>query len=400
MGGAPSSVRHAASAGAVVCEIESDACCSTNELTGRKWDTTLPRPAFVQMSQGEWSAFVETMRHHVSTYQKEGRAIMIVLLGIIVGIAVFHPVLGVVGRSLAFGNRRSLQAYESWPLKEDAPATWSQYGRGCSAGCKYADVFASSGAASSCSVCGAKGCTHYAEMSYAAVLGERAPTCRTACEACWHDPCHAHVKLGGEWFSCCAAWSYETCTKAERDQVAKIKCEEETGGADDCAGRGLGGGRGMNGAGFGLALALFLCFIFGSIGLHLHFTMRMRRFNQEVDRRIDEYLLSVSGARVGATFTLVRSVTQPCKPKGARTYRALHIAPEGALTAPPVCAVELGGPMKFVPAAMVPASPEAPMAAVDQDWVQSVPVVVAHVAPVESQGAPLLYAQAARSERR
>ena len=61
--------------------------------------------------------------------------------------------------------------------------------------------------------------------------------------------------------------------------------------------------------------------------------MKARSYNEGVDREIDAYLLTLSGARTGANFSLNRSWTGQCKPKGARTYRALCIAP-GAMAAP------------------------------------------------------------------
>ena len=74
--------------------------------------------------------------------------------------------------------------------------------------------------------------------------------------------------------------------------------------------------------------------LFVGVGGGLFWSMKGRSDNELVDRDIEAYLLTLSGARTGATFSLIRSWTQTCKPKGARTYRALCIAPAGAMAAP------------------------------------------------------------------
>ena len=76
-------------------------------------------------------------------------------------------------------------------------------------------------------------------------------------------------------------------------------------------------------------MGLLMVFIIGSAVIGITCIFKARRYNQQVDAEIDRRLQSLSGERSGANFTLARSMTQPCKPKGARTYRALCIAPGG-----------------------------------------------------------------------
>ena len=74
-------------------------------------------------------------------------------------------------------------------------------------------------------------------------------------------------------------------------------------------------------------MGILMVFIIGSAVIGITCIFKARRYNQQVDAEIDRRLQSLSGERSGANFTLARSMTQPCKPKGARTYRALVIAP-------------------------------------------------------------------------
>ena len=80
----------------------------------------------------------------------------------------------------------------------------------------------------------------------------------------------------------------------------------------------------------GLALVLFFLCIAVAIGGGLGYTACITQANQAVDRQITSYLATLTACSGGCTFTLITSFTQFCKPKGARTYRGLCIAPPGA----------------------------------------------------------------------
>ena len=345
-------------AGAAVIEIESDECCTCEPLVGRKWDNSLPQPQFVRMSAGSWSGFVQTMGNHVRKYRAEARAFPMMFVAIVLGLALFHPAFGAVARG-SIGRRRlnasnasnatitsEYMRTSSSPNMSTASVTWDEYGRACRAGCSYADVSVAIGgvqnSGSSCGACNNSGCRHYVAMSYDKVFAKRGPTCGSACEVCHHDPCYAMVRLGGGmhgaygWFSCCAAWSYEECTEADRAQIRQIECVESPY-IDGCGGKGSGGDSvfahdywGREGLNIGASMALMMLCMFIGVGAHIGWAFSAIAHNQRIDRQIDTYLLSVSQS-TGATFTLQRTWTQACKPKGARTYRALIIAPgEGA----------------------------------------------------------------------
>lgn len=290
-----------------------------------------------------------------------------------------NPAYSAHRRDLQTSGAKGVKAIDSeyektgvYPQTTVAPKTWEHYGKACSAGCYYADrAFPLPGAAlesylrqaaegggeagsgafnDTCGgFCVPAGCTHYVPMHYERALRESSRRCSDAaadtCAVCRHDPCLAMVQLGGgehgprEWFSCCAAWSYEECSASDREQIGKIKCTAETNGVDGCGGRGDGGGgeynvrdedKGFTGGGLGLAMALFFACIAGGVGCHMAYLCSGITHNQQVDREIDAFLATVSGPQSGASFTLLRAFTQACKPKGARTYRALCVAPLGA----------------------------------------------------------------------
>lgn len=83
--------------GSVVCVIESGEPCNneTCPCQGREWDVAMRKPAFVDLSAGEWEHFVTTMDTLVRRFKPEGVAAF-GLLGILVGIVFFHPSIGVL----------------------------------------------------------------------------------------------------------------------------------------------------------------------------------------------------------------------------------------------------------------------------------------------------------------
>lgn len=76
-------------------------------------------------------------------------------------------------------------------------------------------------------------------------------------------------------------------------------------------------------------VGLLIFGVFLSVFIHIGWMWWRISSNQKVDAQIDELLAQVSRDS-GAIFTLERLFTQVCKPKGARTYRAVCIAPAGS----------------------------------------------------------------------
>ena len=70
-----------------------------------------------------------------------------------------------------------------------------------------------------------------------------------------------------------------------------------------------------------------------------------RKANMQVDEKIKAHLRE-AGQGSGASFELCTAWTGPCKPKGARTYRALWIYPAGQVVAgqPAVTGVPMVAP--------------------------------------------------------
>ena len=74
-----------------------------------------------------------------------------------------------------------------------------------------------------------------------------------------------------------------------------------------------------------------LAYDIGGILFTLAVSAFMRKHNMEVDERIRELCRRVSTPET--TFRLQTLFTSQCKPKGARTYRCLIVAPAGSLGA-------------------------------------------------------------------
>ena len=87
--------------GSTVFVIESDECCTNQTCKDRSWDPNMPQPPFVSLSSSEWINFVETMGGKVRSYKKDGYGLIAILLGVFLGTALFHPVIGVAGRSIS-----------------------------------------------------------------------------------------------------------------------------------------------------------------------------------------------------------------------------------------------------------------------------------------------------------
>ena len=343
MGADFSMLRQQPQPGSIVFVVESDECCSNEPVAGRRWDAAMPKPAFVSMSSSEWSGFLTTMGGKVRSYKKEGYGHIMILLGILIGSFVFHPTFGVAGRSIAgmdedrrrlfddvsvphiSGVDRRALAYQG---EENATyQNWGEYAKACKMGCSFADVVTNDS-----TTCPGHG-SLYVDTRYDNVdrrIGERCGENRR------HDPCFAEVKLGGlssdhsDWFSCCGAWSYRShCNAYQRERLGKLSCEgnvslidgcqpnhgdedEDHGDEEEEHAKTFDGGR------FGVAILLYMLCLAVGVGGGIFWSCKGRGDNERIDRDIDEYLLTLSGARTGANFSLIRSWTAPCKPKGAR----------------------------------------------------------------------------------
>ena len=340
--------------GSTVFVIESDECCTNQTCKGRSWDPNMPQPPFVSLSSSEWINFVETMGGKVRSYKKDGYGLIAILLGVFLGTALFHPVIGVAGRSISgmdedeerrrLSNevsgtdisgvdRRTLS--DSFRVKKNrTDLTWGEYNHACKMGCTFADKVAND--SDTLARCPGHG-DLYVDTRYNVTERQIGPR---LCDQNYyeHDPCYAEVKLDGrEWFSCCVFSSKAAgaCSAAQRQKLRKkLECKGHMRGidvSDFCPhapeAKERRGGR------IGIAILIQMAVIFGGIGSGLWWSMKARSLNENVDREIDAYLLTLSGARTGANFSLIRRWTGQCKPKGARTYRALCIAP-GAMAAP------------------------------------------------------------------
>ena len=122
---------------------------------------------------------------------------------------------------------------------------------------------------------------------------------------------------------------------------------------------------------FGLAMALMTATVFGGIIGMAVGSSTLRRANQKVDEEIRELCRQTSTA---STIFELRAVwTEPCKPKGARTYRALVIAPASGFPAA-AAAAGMAGP-GIVTGALMPSA-----GVVTSSTVQGLPVATATLA--------------------
>ena len=352
MGADWSMMRQQLPPGTTVFVIESDECCSNEPIKGRRWDPAMPQPPFVSLSSSEWINFVETMGGKVRTYKKEGYGTLGIILAVVLGTAIFHPVLGVAGRSISgmdeerrrLANEVSVLAdisrvdrrelSDSFKVeKKRTELTWGEYNHACKMGCTFADKVAND--SDTLAECPGHG-DLYVDTRYdlqSRTIGPR--LCETKYEH--HDPCYAEVKLDGRlWFSCCAFSPMALCNRTQTETLHELSCEGKMEGidvSDFCDRDDAAGAKEGRGGGIGMSILIQMAVIFGGIGSGVWWSMKARSYNEGVDREIDAYLLTLSGARTGANFSLNRSWTGQCKPKGARTYRALCIAP-GAMAAP------------------------------------------------------------------
>jgi len=83
------------------------------------------------------------------------------------------------------------------------------------------------------------------------------------------------------------------------------------------------------GLSIGLLMAVMMGSVLGTVGLSVH----LRKLNMQVDARITDLCARVSNA--SAFFLYHTAFTSPCKPKGARTFRALVISPSNPEDAVP-----------------------------------------------------------------
>lgn len=346
--------------GATLFIIESGEPCSCEACGSRTWDhgdVVRRKPAFVGMSDAEWSSFSSRTGWFVSKYYPEGRTGWLSLVFILIGIVVFHPAIGVVGRGMMmsgreeddYGRRRRLSSYDN-------------YTAGCMHACNYGNIFANG------SQCYANTwhahwanytrLTHNISARYDQVTSS---TCGgTSCGACWHDPCYAEINNGSKWLPCLCMNSAEMCTQAQRDLVPKQHHEAWCEGSW-CDGGEDGGVFSVSGLLISLFLMIF--FIVGGVAVQIKLAFHFIGLNQKVDTDIQAYLAELSG-RGGAHFQLLTMWTQKCKPKGARTYRAVAVSPAGAaggLVQAQVVSAVSGIAMPVMPVAAAVAVPVDPV---------------------------------------
>ena len=136
--------------GTVQMVIEPDVCCTCEACCGRQWDESTPKPDFVAMSESRWSEFKTNVGIKVRSYRKENLTAILLAVGILLGIFVFHPTIGVVGcqmsgicafrRRLEESSERRLEEY-AYHNRYDMPgdSSRSYYGEACNEACFYSD---------------------------------------------------------------------------------------------------------------------------------------------------------------------------------------------------------------------------------------------------------------------
>ena len=359
--------------GTVQMVIEPDVCCTCEACCGRQWDESTPKPDFVAMSESRWSEFKTNVGIKVRSYRKENLTAILLAVGIVLGILVFHPTIGVVGcqmsgicafrRRLEESSERRLEEY-AYHNRYDMPgdSSRSYYGEACNEACFYSDCATNSTNSTNSTGSGSGSGSGSGYESGSGYGGD-------PCAYKRHDPCFKDVQLpkakkddvigsgsgSGSGYeshgsgydghgsgydgpsytaNCCAHWSANECTESQREQLREICAdeiswwvcmppeeeyhEEERGG--------------WNGGGFMGSLALMLLSIFGGIGFHIGLQCCFKQKNVEIDSEIDAICADATRDSAGsATFTLERMWVGVCKPKGAMPYRGINITPAGTV---------------------------------------------------------------------
>jgi hypothetical protein len=84
------------------------------------------------------------------------------------------------------------------------------------------------------------------------------------------------------------------------------------------------------GLGVSTSLAIFMGTVFLTIVGMYALICGFRSGNMQVDQQITDLCRRASNATPGVHFQFATAFTEVCKPKGARTYRAVYISPRGA----------------------------------------------------------------------
>ena len=105
------------------------------------------------------------------------------------------------------------------------------------------------------------------------------------------------------------------------------------------------------------SIGLMMFCMIGGLFAMLAVSIGGRRYNERVDEKIDAVCRAAAARANGGAITFVRLWTAPCKPKGARTFRAVYVYP----LVPPGGARSSQGVGRFAAAAgyptPVPAAP-------------------------------------------
>mmetsp|Transcript_2452 Transcript_2452/g.7288 ORF Transcript_2452/g.7288 Transcript_2452/m.7288 type:complete len:262 (-) Transcript_2452:422-1207(-) len=75
------------------------------------------------------------------------------------------------------------------------------------------------------------------------------------------------------------------------------------------------------------SIGLMMFCMIGGLFAMLAVSIGGRRYNERVDEKIDAVCRAAAARANGGAITFVRLWTAPCKPKGARTFRAVYVYP-------------------------------------------------------------------------
>lgn len=94
--------------GTVRVVIESAEPCANDAFWLRKWDPALPKPSWVDISDGAWLEFMNSMDALVRRYKPEALVMGTMFLSIFVGIIILHPSFGPLRHTMEVSSLISL----------------------------------------------------------------------------------------------------------------------------------------------------------------------------------------------------------------------------------------------------------------------------------------------------
>jgi len=86
-------------AGAIVVEVESDACGTCEPVAGRKFNASLTKPAFFTKSESDWQSFCTEIDKLVQSYKRDGIGLLLTPVAII-GFLLLHPSFGPIAQAM------------------------------------------------------------------------------------------------------------------------------------------------------------------------------------------------------------------------------------------------------------------------------------------------------------